>query len=456
MYFADLQSFLAHLDKHDNLATVKVPVDPYLEIAAIVDRVCKSPGDAQALLFENVKGYKLPLAANLFGSQQRVALALGVADVEELACRLRNDLKAYNGVTAGQALVQLTATCASETFPPRTAPCFKTDVSTIGLDGFPALHSWPGDGGRYLTLGQVFTRHPGSSRLNCGMYRVQILGKHTALMRCHSGSGGGAHMAAWHEQGKAMPLAIVLGGPPALTWCAGTSLPDEVSELEFMSYLTGQSISVSQCRDSDLQVPTSSEIVIEGYINPGEEKTEGPFGNHTGYYIPATPAPMIRITSVFTREAAVYPCTVVGPPPMENMYLAQATERLILPLLQHDHPWIIDIHMPLQGIYHRAALVSVDAPHGSMRDLGKVLRQTLLLRNSRLIVLLDKDTDLREFSKIYWHLVNADSWVKSVLIDSDKMTIDARNMSHGAKVRPEQAILNQVIKRWQEFSLGEV
>jgi 4-hydroxy-3-polyprenylbenzoate decarboxylase len=135
---------------------------------------------------------------------------------------------------------------------------------------------------------------------------------------------------------------------------------------------------------------------------------------------------------------------------MENMYLAQATERLILPLLQHDHPWIIDIHMPLQGIYHRAALVSVDAPHGSMRDLGKVLRQTLLLRNSRLIVLLDKD------SKIYWHLVNADSWVKSVLIDSDKMTIDARNMSHGAKVRPEQAILNQVIKRWQEFSLGEV
>ncbi len=453
MYFADLQSFLAHLDKHDNLATVKVAVDPYLEIAAIVDRVCKSPGNTRALLFEHVKGYKLPLAANLFGSQQRVALALGFADIEERACRLRNDLRAYNGVAAGQALAQLTATCASEIISPRTAPCFKKDVSKSGLDGFPALHSWPGDGGRYLTLGQVFTRHPGSGRLNCGMYRVQILDKHTALLRCHSGSGGGAHMAAWHEQGKAMPLAIALGGPPALTWCAGTSLPDEVSELEFLSYLNGQAISVSQCQNSDLQVPTCSEIVIEGYIKPGEEKTEGPFGNHTGYYTPAAPAPMIRITSVFTRESAVYPCTVVGPPPMENMYLAQAAERLMLPLLQHDHPWIIDIHMPLQGIYHRAALVSVDAPQISMQDLGKALRQTLLLRNSRLIVLLDKDTDLREFSKIYWRLVNADSWVKSVLIDSEKMTIDARSVSQAEKVRPEQAMLNQVIKRWQEFSL---
>jgi len=332
----------------------------------------------------------------------------------------------------------------------------KTDVSTTGLDGLPALQSWPGDGGRYLTLGQVFTRHPDSSRQNCGLYRVQILDKQTALMRCHPGSGGGAHMAAWHAQGKAMPLAIVLGGPPALAWCAGTSLPDEVSELEFLTYLTGQSIPVSECQDSDLQVPASCEIVIEGYINPGEEKTEGPFGNHTGFYAPAAPAPMIRITSVFTREAAVYPCTVVGPPPMENMYIAQAAERLMLPLLQHDHPWIMDIHMPLQGIYHRAALVSVDAPQRSMRDLGRDLRQTLLLRNSRLIVLLDKDTDLGAFSKIYWRLVNADSWVKSVLIDSDKMTIDARSLSHGAKVGPDQAVLNQVMKRWQEFSLGEV
>ncbi|MDT8443096.1 MAG: UbiD family decarboxylase, partial [Desulfuromonadales bacterium] len=304
MYFADLQSFIAHLDAHDNLATVKVTVDPYLEIAAIVDRVCKRPGDTRALLFENVKGSKLPLAANLFGSQQRISLALGVADVEELVCRLRNDLKAYNGVTAGQALARLTGSCVSETHLPRAAPWFKTDVSKAGLANLPALHSWRGDGGRYLTLGQVFTRHPDGSRQNCGMYRVQILDKHTALIRCHPGSGGGAHMAAWHEQGKAMPLAIVLGGPPALTWCAGISLPGEVSELEFTRYLSGQSISVSQCQDSDLQVPTSSEIVIEGHINPGEEKTEGPFGNHTGYYTPAAPAPMIRITSVFTRDAA--------------------------------------------------------------------------------------------------------------------------------------------------------
>ncbi|MGK2907300.1 MAG: UbiD family decarboxylase [Desulfuromonadales bacterium] len=456
MQFNDLQSFLKHIDGTAELAKVKVSVDPYLEIAGIVDQVCKSAGDKRALLFENAVGSRIPLVANLFGTQKRVAKALGVDDIEELASRLRSDLKTCKAVNADKALAQLARHGAIEVIPTDGAPCFKRNVTDEGLDALPALHSWPGDGGRYLTLGQVFTRHPGSGEQNCGMYRVQILDKQMALIRCHSGSGGGAHIAAWHAQGRTMPIAITLGGPPALTWCAGASLPDEVSELEFTSYLTKQPVSVAQCRHSDLLVPSSSEIVIEGHLIPGEEQIEGPFGNHTGYYSSATPAPVIRVKSVHMRESAVYPCTVVGPPPMENMYLAQAVERMMLPLLQHDYPWIKDIHMPLEGIYHRAALVSVDAPDIPVMEIGQMLRLTRLLRNSRLIILLDKCCDLRKAANVYWRLVNAGPWEHSVLIEADQMTIDARAGSRGAAVHTSRNTLHNVIKRWQSFSLGDV
>jgi 4-hydroxy-3-polyprenylbenzoate decarboxylase len=286
------------------------------------------------------------------------------------------------------------------------------------------------------------------------MYRIQILAKHTALIRCHPGSGGGSHMAAWHARGKAMPVAIVLGGPPVLTWCAGISLPESVSEIEFAGYLTGQSISMTKCQGSDLCVPSNAEIVIEGHILPGEEQLEGPFGNHTGYYVPASPAPVVRVKSVYMREGAVYPCTVVGPPPMENMYLAQAAERLLLPLLQHDYPWIVDIHMPLAGIYHRAAMVAVDAANMPVEEISKALWQSMLLRNSRLIVLLDKDCDLHQRSNVYWRVINADSWTKSVWMDGDKIVVDARRSPQKPVVRPDRNTQNKVMKRWQEFDLG--
>jgi 4-hydroxy-3-polyprenylbenzoate decarboxylase len=454
MFFEALQKFVNHLEDVEDLIRVKAPVDPYLETAAIIDQVCKGASHKRALLFENVKGSKIPLVANLFGSQQRVATALGVDDIEQLAKKLRDDLSLSNEKDSAEALAKLTQNSNSERVCSDVSPCFAIDMSEQGLDVLPALHSWPDDGGRYLTLGQIFTRGPDSGQQNCGMYRVQILDKLTALIRCHPGSGGGSHMAAWHERGKAMPVAIVLGGPPVLNWCAGVSLPDNVSEMEFASYLTGQSISMTKCRGSDLRVPSNAEIVIEGHIFPGDEQLEGPFGNHTGYYVPASPAPVVRVKSVYMREDAVYPCTVVGPPPMENMYLAQAAERLLLPLLQHDNPWVIDIHMPLEGIYHRVAMVSVDAENMPVEEINKALWQSTLLRNSRLIVLLDKESDLRSGSNIYWRVINANPWTNSVWIDGEKVVIDARRSSQKTVVRPDQSTLNEVVKRWQEFDLG--
>jgi len=454
MFYSDIQQFITHLEAVGDLVRVKASVSPYLETSAIINQVCKGAGNKRALLFENVKDSKIPLAANLFGSEERVAMALGVDDIEQLTKKLRDDLNLSNEKNSAQALAKLTQNRKSETVCSGVAPCFAIDVSEQGLDALPALHTWPDDGGRYLTFGQVFTRDPDSGQQNCGMYRAQILDKRTALIRCHPGSGGGSHMADWHAQGKAMPVAIVLGGPPVLTWCAGVSLPDSVSEIEFASYLTGQSISMTKCQGTDLCVPSNAEIVIEGHILPEDGQLEGPFGNHTGYYVPASPAPVVRVKSVYMREGAVYPCTVVGPPPMENMYLAQATESLLLPLLQHDYPWIVDIHMPLEGIYHRAAMVSVDAEKLPVEEISKALWQGLLLRNSRLIVLLDKDSDLNKGPNVYWRVVNSDSWVKSVWIDGDKMVIDARRSSQKTVVRPDQSMLNEVIKRWQEFGLG--
>jgi 4-hydroxy-3-polyprenylbenzoate decarboxylase len=454
MYFTDLQGFINHLEEVDELLRVKASVDPHLETAAIINQVCKGAGNKRALLFENVKGSEIPLVANLFGSQQRVAMALGVNDIAQLAKRLREDLSFSNEKNSAQALAKLAQNSNSETVCSNIAPCFAIDVSAQGLEALPALQSWPDDGGRYLTLGQIFTSDPDNGQQNCGMYRIQILAKHTALIRCHPGSGGGSHMAAWHARGKAMPVAIVLGGPPVLTWCAGISLPESVSEIEFAGYLTGQSISMTKCQGSDLCVPSNAEIVIEGHILPGEEQLEGPFGNHTGYYVPASPAPVVRVKSVYMREGAVYPCTVVGPPPMENMYLAQAAERLLLPLLQHDYPWIVDIHMPLAGIYHRAAMVAVDAANMPVEEISKALWQSMLLRNSRLIVLLDKDCDLHQRSNVYWRVINADSWTKSVWMDGDKIVVDARRSPQKPVVRPDRNTLNKVMKRWQEFDLG--
>jgi 4-hydroxy-3-polyprenylbenzoate decarboxylase len=453
MYLPDLQSYIAQLEKIDDLVRISVTVDPHLEVATIIDRVCKGESGRRALLFENVKEAKLSLAANLFGSQQRMAMALGVTDVEALAERLRMDLMLSTEKHSGRALAQLTRDCPSDTMSSEDASCFGIDITDQGFGVLPALQAWPGDGGRYLTLGQIFTRHPETGQLNCGMYRVQIVDHQTALIRFHRGSGGGVHLEAWHGRKEPMPVAVVLGGPPALTWCAGVSLPDDVSEIEFISYLSEWPLAITQCPATGLSVPSTAEIVIEGYILPGEEQDEGPFGNHTGYYDSASPAPIFRVKCAHMKEGAIYPCTVVGPPPMENIYLAQAALSVMLPLLQHDYPWVVDVHMPLEGIYHRAAMVVVDAHGKSMAEIGKTLWQSRLLRNASLIVLFDKDCDLFDAANSYWRIINSGSWQNTVLIDDNKMIIDARRMSSKSRVRLDQITVSQVLKRWPDFGL---
>lgn len=450
----DLQQFITALEQADELARVASPVDPHLEVAAIVNAVCKGRGRNVALLFENVTGHVLPLAANLFGTDSRIELALGSGALSALPDRLRRDLAAADESCAVRALQAVVSKAPTRALYVDSAACFATDGTGGGLGALPALQCWPGDGGRYLTLGQVFTCHPETQACNCGMYRVQLLDNDRALLRCHAGSGGAQHLDAWRARGEAMPVAIALGGPPMMTWLAGVSLPGEIAEADFAGYLRGRAVNMARCRDTRLAVPASAEIVIEGLVHPNEEFVEGPFGNHTGWYAPASPAPVVQVERISMRVGAVYPCTVVGPPPMENIHLAELAGRTLLPLLQFDHPWVADLHMPPEGIYHRAAMVAVaeDCPP-SVEAIAEALWCSALLKNSRLLVLLDRGAPLMDRGEIYWRLINSKAWPAIGHLYGERLVIDARTPPGVERVVADRHIEQQVMQRWQEYGL---
>lgn len=446
---SDLQEFLSQLESANELVRVRCEVDPYLETATIIDKVCKTSGGGKALLFENIKGSSIPLAANLFGSMKRMALSLGVQEIGLMQKRIEQELSGYKGVASEEALRQLVIMSA-ETIP--SAPDIQLDNqrTVCRLSDLPILHSWPGDGGKYLTLSQTFTALPSTGQQNCGMYRVQIVDEQRALLRCHPGSGGVQHMKAWHENGEPMPVAIVLGGPPALTWAAGVSLPVEIGEVDFVSWLTGSPVLMSCCVTSDLKVPQNAEILIEGVINPGEELLEGPFGNHTGIYTDSLPAPVINIATVSVRKNGVYPCTVVGPPPMENVCLAKTTERLFLKLLQHDCPWVENVHFPVETIYHRIAFVQVTSDCDlSLQQIEERLTGSLLLGRSKKIVLLDALVNLESLEEVFWNIVNKSS--KSVSTGSCLM--DARTLEGQESVCQDERVVEFVSNRWRTYQI---
>lgn len=451
----DLHSFITLLEQADELVRVEAQVDPHLEIATIVNRVSKGAARNRALLFEHVKGSDLPLVANLFGSLQRVAWAIGSTDLRGRAEQLAADLRATMEPDSRQALQRLMK--VPKWRPEATeAKCFANDITRQGLTALPALQNWPRDGGRYITLGQVFTRSPEGGPQNCGMYRLQVIDRSRAAIHWQPTAGGARHLQAWQNLDQPMPVAVALGGPPVLTWAAGLPLPEGVYEVFFAGYLTGKPLALATCDASDLWVPASSEIIIEGEILPGEQHREGPFGNHTGRYVPAAPAPLLRVQRISCRDQAIYPCTLVGPPPMEDLHLAEAAAHLMLPLLQFDHPWVKDVHLPLEGIFHRGAFVTIDADsEQSLEELSAALWDSILLKNARLLVLLDEGEPLRDPAHVYWRLINTPDWSARLRVDAKRLVVDARGPTDRLAVEPDPATLQQVLQRWQEFGLGD-
>jgi 4-hydroxy-3-polyprenylbenzoate decarboxylase len=451
-----LHNFLAELELSGELHRVPVEVDPVLEIAEITDRVCKVAGGGQALLFERVRGCSLPVATNLYGTPMRMARALGVSSLEELTARSAEFLQHPERTEPSPLVAQ--------------APCQERIESVPDLGFLPALQNWPGDGGRFLTLPLVITAHPETGAANCGLYRVRIFDRETAGIHWYPSSDGAEHYRLHGAAGQRMPVAIVLGASPALLLAASLPLPEETDEMAFAGRLQGEAVSLVGCVSHGLRVPADAELVIEGFLEPGETAADGAFGNHTGYYAPSAEVPVLHVTAITRRSDAVIPATVVGRPPMEDCWLAKAGERVMLPFLRREIPELVEINFPLEWIFHRAAVVSAAVTgREQARDVLERLWGSRWLRGARLIVLVDRDTDPRDLSGVTWKLMNRVDWRRDLIYDGPTPADTARmgwlpcgggrlgvDVSSGAgtpEVVMDEAVVRQVSGRWSEYGL---
>jgi 4-hydroxy-3-polyprenylbenzoate decarboxylase len=406
---ADLQSFVAELEQRGWLKRIRAEVDPILEITAIADRVTKAGGPA--LLFERVKGSTFPLLINTFGTRERMCLALGCESFDEIATRGKTLIKPEIPTTLLQKLKKLPELAQLGSLPPKIVKrgiCQEiVHIADADLFSLPALKCWPEDGGRYITLGGVFTKHPETGDRNVGMYRVQLFEPRLAAMHWHVHHDGARHFRRYQQSGQRMPLAIVRGGPAILPYAATCPLPPGVDECLFAGFLQGQALELVPCvTQPEIAVPTTAEFVIEGYIDPREELIrEGPFGDHTGFYSLADMYPRFHVTAITHRRAPLYPATIVGKPPQEDYWLGKATERIFLPLLQMIVPDVIDYDLPMFGCFHNCAFVKIrkEYPYQARRVMHAIWGAGQMSL-TKIIVVVDEHVDVHNQDDVLFHL----------------------------------------------------
>ncbi|MFZ2947895.1 MAG: UbiD family decarboxylase [Desulfuromonadaceae bacterium] len=466
MSTSPLRQFISQLEAVGNLSRISVAVDPVLEIAAVTNRVCKVPGGGAALLFEHPAEGSFPVATNLFGSRERVCRALGVTNLEELTGRLRSLLDLIPDPDASALDRQIAALPEFSRFAPRADADADPTLIPMGppdLVRFPFLQSWPGDGSagsrpRYITLPQVVTADPDGGTHNCGMYRVQIRGEREAAIQWKAGSGAARHAELYHSRGRAMPVAVVLGGDPATLFSAMFPLPGDLDELTFAGFLRRSPLATVPCRSVPLRVPAGAEVVIEGYVEPGETVMEGPFGNHTGFYSPAAPAALMRVTAISHRPDAVIPATVVGPPPMEDCRMAEAWERLQLAFLQKMVPSITDIRYPVEWVFHQSAIISLENPQpGMVRNISAQLWALPWFRSARVLLFMSAESEPAELSRASWRAINVTDITDDIFHDgaTGRVAVDAtgtRVPRTEVKSSVETAAL--VDRRWKEYGFA--
>src|SRR5213082_819863 len=419
MALDSLRALIEAIAARGALVRVDHPVSIDKEITEIADRCMKSPGGGPALLFTRptLAGgapSRYPVAVNLFGSGPRMALALGVECLDEIGERIAAllHLKVPDTLLGKLALLPQLAEVAK--FPLKTAggrpACQEVVIreGDVDLAQFPVPVCWPEDGGPYITLAGVITRDPGSGVRNVGMYRVQVLGPNELAMHWQRHKVGAAHWRAMAARGETMPVAIALGGDPASIYAASAPLPPTIDEFLFAGFLRGEPVRLAKAVMCDLEVPAEAEIVIEGHIDPREELVlEGPFGDHTGFYSLADYYPKVHVTAGTLRADPIWPHTIVGRPPMEDYWLGHATERIFLPLLKLTIPEIVDLHMPAAGIFHNLVFVSIDKQYpGQAYKVMNGLWGQGLMSLAKVIVVLDKDVNVRDQQEAWWVALN--------------------------------------------------
>ncbi len=419
MALDSLPEFIAAIERIGELRRVSQAVRARLEIAEIADRCMKSPGGGPALLFEHVlleNGSRsaYPVAINLFGSMNRICLALGTDRLDQIGDRISEliHLKVPEGLLGKLALVPRLAEMAK--FPPRTRggrPACQEVVwrdDAVDLEGIPFLTTWPGDAGRYITLPLVITEDPSRGIRNVGMYRIQVLGRNTLAMHWQRHKVGAAHWREMAARKERMPVVIALGGDPASVYSGSAPLPPSIDEFLFAGFLRRTPVELAKAVTCDLEVPAEAEMVFEGYIDPAEDLVlEGPFGDHTGFYSLADYYPLVHVTAVTMRPAPIYPATLVGRPPMEDYYLGHATERIFLPLLKVTVPEIVDYHMPAPGIFHNLVFVSIDKQYpGQAYKVMNALWGQGLMSLAKVIVVVDKEVNVQNPDEAWWVALN--------------------------------------------------
>ena len=487
MKHSDLRSFISFLEQQGELVRITQEVDPNLEMTEISDRTLRAKGPA--LLFENPKGYSMPVLCNLFGTPKRVAMGMGqdsvsaLRDVGELLAFLKQPEPPKNlrDLWDKRHDFKQVLNMPVKTF--KKAPCQEVIIEgdQVDLGQIPIQTCWPGDAAPLITWPLVITRGPDKERQNLGIYRMQKLAKNKLIMRWLAHRGGALDYRDWQikHPGKPYPVAIALGADPATTLGAVTPVPDSLSEYAFAGLLRGEKTSVAQCIGSDLQVPASAEIILEGYLQPGEEADEGPFGDHTGYYNEVEPFPVMTVERITHRKQPIYHSTYTGRPPDEPAILGVALNEVFVPILQKQFPEITDFYLPAEGCSYRMAVVSMKKQfpgHAKrvMMGVWSFLRQFMY---TKFIIVTDEDIDIRNWEDVIWAITTRmDPTRDTVMIDNtpidyldfaspvsglgSKMGLDATNKmpgetqrEWGEPIQMDPAVKQRIDSLWAELGI---
>ncbi|MCG6868253.1 MAG: 4-hydroxy-3-polyprenylbenzoate decarboxylase [Gammaproteobacteria bacterium] len=428
MKYRDLREFIAYLEGIGELKRIGVPVDPNLEITEICDRTLKQGGPA--LLFERPAGAGVPLLGNLFGTPRRVALAMGEESVEalreigELLAFLKQPEPPGGLKDAWKSLPVFRKVFDMAPRTVRKAPCQEIVLQgeAVDLGLFPVQTCWPEDAGPLVTWGLVITRGPRRSRQNMGIYRQQVIARNRVIMRWLAHRGGALDFHDWTgaHPGEPFPVAVALGADPATTLAAVTPIPDTLSEHAFAGLLRGGKTELVKCRTSDLLVPATAEIILEGFIQPGDTAPEGPFGDHTGYYNEVEEFPVLTIDCITLRNEPIYHSTYTGRPPDEPAVLGVALNEVFVPLLQKQYPEITDFYLPPEGCSYRVAVVSIEKQYAGhakrvMMGVWSFLRQFMY---TKFVIVVDSDVDTRDWRDVIWAMTTRMDPVRDItLID---------------------------------------
>ncbi len=363
MAYKDLREFIKRLEKEGELKRISAPVNPVLEITEITDRVTRAAGPA--LLFEKPTGSRNPLLINMLGSERRICMALEVDALEEVSDRIRSlmDVQPPQGLLDKLRMLPKLAEIGSF-FPKtvKTGPC-KEVVHTkkFSLLDFPILQCWPKDAGRFITWPLVFTRNPETGKRNVGVYRMQVFDERTTGMHWQTQKHGAEHFRRARAAGASgrIEVAVAIGADPVTCLSGILPIPPDLDEMMFAGFLRREPVEMVTCETSQIQVPAQAEIVLEGYVDLSEMRTEGPFGDHTGFYSLEGEYPVFHVTCITHRRNPVYLTTIVGPPPQEDFYMGHAVERIFLPVMKMQYPEIVDVAMPAEGIFHNLMIIAI-------------------------------------------------------------------------------------------------